>query len=159
MIVSGFNVYPSEVEDVIGELPEVAGAAVIGVDDPLTGEAVVAYVTPTAAGASDALVEVVLRHCAERLARFKQPSVVHVVEHLPLHGHRQGPEGPAAGDRAAPRPRAAGVTDTRVDHARVPLYGKPGCHLCDDARAVIERVCAELGTGVRRGRHHHARPS
>ena len=83
VIVSGFNVYPVEVEDVIGELPEVAEAAVIGVDDPVTGEAVVAYVTPTAAGASDALVEVVLRHCAERLARFKQPSVVHVVDHLP----------------------------------------------------------------------------
>ena len=30
--------------------------------------------------------------------------------------------------------------------ARVLLYGKPGCHLCDDARAVISRVCAELGT-------------
>ncbi|MCW2823045.1 MAG: glutaredoxin 2 [Marmoricola sp.] len=30
--------------------------------------------------------------------------------------------------------------------ARVTLYSKPGCHLCDDARAVIERVCAELGT-------------
>lgn len=28
---------------------------------------------------------------------------------------------------------------------RVTLYGKPGCHLCDDARAVIERVCADLG--------------
>lgn len=30
--------------------------------------------------------------------------------------------------------------------ARVTLYSRPGCHLCDDARAVIERVCAELGT-------------
>ena len=29
--------------------------------------------------------------------------------------------------------------------ARVTLYGRPGCHLCDDARVVIERVCAELG--------------
>ena len=48
MIVSGFNVYPSEVEDVIAELPEVAEAAVIGVEDPETGEAVVAYVKPTA---------------------------------------------------------------------------------------------------------------
>jgi glutaredoxin len=28
---------------------------------------------------------------------------------------------------------------------RVTLYGRPGCHLCDDARAVIEAVCAELG--------------
>ena len=30
--------------------------------------------------------------------------------------------------------------------ARVLLYGKPGCHLCDDARTVITRVCADLGT-------------
>jgi glutaredoxin len=29
--------------------------------------------------------------------------------------------------------------------ARVKLYSRPGCHLCDDARAVIDRVCAELG--------------
>jgi glutaredoxin len=29
--------------------------------------------------------------------------------------------------------------------ARVVMYGRPGCHLCDDARAVIERVCADLG--------------
>jgi glutaredoxin len=30
--------------------------------------------------------------------------------------------------------------------ARVTLYAKPGCHLCDDAREVIARVCADLGT-------------
>ena len=30
--------------------------------------------------------------------------------------------------------------------ARITLYSKPGCHLCDDARAVIERVCADVGT-------------
>jgi len=29
--------------------------------------------------------------------------------------------------------------------ARVTLYSKPGCHLCDDARVVVERVCADLG--------------
>ena len=28
---------------------------------------------------------------------------------------------------------------------RVTLYGRPGCHPCDDARAVVEQVCAELG--------------
>jgi long-chain acyl-CoA synthetase len=83
VIVSGFNVYPSEVEDVIAELPEVAEAAVIGVDDPETGEAVVAYVRASPAGASDGLVDVVRRHCEERLAPFKQPSVIHVVEELP----------------------------------------------------------------------------
>jgi glutaredoxin len=30
---------------------------------------------------------------------------------------------------------------------RVTLYGKPGCHLCDDARTIVEQVCAELGVG------------
>ena len=30
--------------------------------------------------------------------------------------------------------------------ARVTLYSRPGCHLCDDVRAVVERVCADLGT-------------
>ncbi len=83
VIVSGFNVYPSEVEDVLTELPEVAEAAVIGVDDELSGEAVVAYVRPTTAGSSDALVDLVLAHCGQRLARFKQPTVIHVVEELP----------------------------------------------------------------------------
>ncbi|MGW1340351.1 glutaredoxin family protein [Kribbella sp. NPDC002412] len=29
--------------------------------------------------------------------------------------------------------------------SRVTLYGKPGCHLCDDARAIVQAVCAELG--------------
>ncbi len=44
VIVSGFNVYPTEVEDVIREVAGVREAAVIGVDDHDTGEAVVAYV-------------------------------------------------------------------------------------------------------------------
>lgn len=34
---------------------------------------------------------------------------------------------------------------TGADAPRVRLYSRPGCHLCDDARAVIEAVCAELG--------------
>lgn len=31
--------------------------------------------------------------------------------------------------------------------ARVTLFSRPGCHLCDDARTIIERVCAETGNG------------
>ena len=31
--------------------------------------------------------------------------------------------------------------------ARVTLYGRPGCHLCDEARRVVSRVCADLGEG------------
>ena len=34
---------------------------------------------------------------------------------------------------------------TEAMTARVTLYPKPGCHLCDEARAVVERVCADLG--------------
>ena len=36
---------------------------------------------------------------------------------------------------------------TNQGTARVTLYTRPGCHLCDDARAVVESVCAELGVG------------
>jgi hypothetical protein len=39
----------------------------------------------------------------------------------------------------------AGRTELGETPPRVLLYGKPGCHLCDDARAVVAAVCAELG--------------
>ena len=39
-----------------------------------------------------------------------------------------------------------GGRDVTAQH-RITLLGRPGCHLCDDARAVIERVAAELGVG------------
>jgi long-chain acyl-CoA synthetase len=58
---------------------------VIGVDDPLTGEAVVAYVVPAPGAAAD-LASSVRDHCAVRLARFKQPTRIEVVEELPLTG-------------------------------------------------------------------------
>jgi long-chain acyl-CoA synthetase len=85
VIVSGFNVYPVEVEEAIRELDAVAQAAVIGVPDDETGEAVVAYVRqdPGSPLAADQLAEQVREHCVLRLARFKRPSVVHVVEQLP----------------------------------------------------------------------------
>ncbi len=84
VIVSGFNVYPSEVEDVIREVPSVADAAVIGVEDARTGEAVVAYVHPSGGESPEAVTDAVREHCAERLARFKQPSRIEVVDELPL---------------------------------------------------------------------------
>jgi long-chain acyl-CoA synthetase len=85
VIVSGFNVYPTEVEDVISELDVVAEAAVIGTEHERTGEAVVAYVVPVPGSSYDAteVEELVREHCAQRLARFKHPSEVHVVEELP----------------------------------------------------------------------------
>lgn len=47
--------------------------------------------------------------------------------------------GPGTGPGAGP--------GTGEPAPRVTLYGRAGCHLCDEARAVVERVCAELGVG------------
>ena len=81
VLVSGFNVYPREIEDAIGEHPDVLESAVIGVPHPETGEAVKAFVV-VRPGASLA-VEDITAHCAERLARFKQPTIVEIVAELP----------------------------------------------------------------------------
>jgi long-chain acyl-CoA synthetase len=83
VIVSGFNVYPSEVEDVLREVPGVEDAAVIGVEDDRTGEAVVAYVRAPGADPAE-IVDACRRHCETRLARFKWPTRTEVVDELPL---------------------------------------------------------------------------
>jgi long-chain acyl-CoA synthetase len=84
VIVSGFNVYPREVEQALLTDPEVAEAAVVGVPDPRTGEAVKAYVV-LAPGVSTgaATVERLQEQARSRLARFKRPSQVEVVDALP----------------------------------------------------------------------------
>lgn len=81
VIVNGFNVYPREVERVLAELDGVAEAAVVGVPDDRTGEAVKAVLV-RAAGSSLSEDEV-RAHCAVRLARFKTPSVIAFVDELP----------------------------------------------------------------------------
>jgi long-chain acyl-CoA synthetase len=84
VIVSGFNVYPSEVEDVVSEVDGVAEVAVVGVPDEKTGEGVVAFVVPAADARGEAeLAAAIDEHCRERLARFKHPSRVVVVGDLP----------------------------------------------------------------------------
>jgi acyl-CoA synthetase (AMP-forming)/AMP-acid ligase II len=83
IIVSGFNVYPAEVEEVLAEHPGVAEVAVIGEADRSRGEAVHAFVvvkagnSPSAADLTD--------WCRARLARYKCPSEVTFVAALP-HG-------------------------------------------------------------------------
>jgi long-chain acyl-CoA synthetase len=81
IIVSGFNVYPNEVEDVLFTHPSVKEAAVIGVADAYRGEAVKAFVVlkPGAEAAEEHLIE----YCRARLARYKVPSVVEFAESLP----------------------------------------------------------------------------
>jgi long-chain acyl-CoA synthetase len=81
IIVSGFNVFPAEVEQVLTLHPDVADAVVLGVPHPHDGEAVKAYVVPVAAATvdEDALIE----HCRDHLARYKCPSKVVFVDSLP----------------------------------------------------------------------------
>jgi long-chain acyl-CoA synthetase len=81
VIVNGFNVYPREVETVLAELPAVAEAAVVGVPDENTGEAVKAVLVPV--GGAELTEEEVRAHCTERLARFKVPSVIEFIDALP----------------------------------------------------------------------------
>jgi long-chain acyl-CoA synthetase len=81
ILVSGFNVYPREVEDVLLSHPDVAEAAVVPIPHPYTGESVKAFLVlhPGAdLGADD-----VVAYCARRLARFKCPTAVEVVPELP----------------------------------------------------------------------------
>ncbi len=81
VLVSGFNVYPREVEDVLLRHPDVAEAAVIGIPHPYTGESVKALVVPRDGARLRA--DDVIAHCARSLARFKCPTAVEVVDDLP----------------------------------------------------------------------------
>jgi long-chain acyl-CoA synthetase len=81
IIVSGFNVFPSEVEEVLVGAPGVREAAVIGVPSEETGEAVKAFVVPETGAAVDPAE--VREHAGTRLARFKCPVEIEVVDHLP----------------------------------------------------------------------------
>ena len=81
IIVSGFNVYPAEVEEAIREHSAVAQAAVVGVEHPHSGEAVRAYVVLRSDVHLDE--DAVIDHCRARLARYKCPTKVLFVSQLP----------------------------------------------------------------------------
>ena len=81
IIAGGFNVYPAEVEDAIGELQAVREVAVIGLPHPDLGEAVVAVVVPREDGFADSAT--ISSALADKLARFKQPRQVLFTNELP----------------------------------------------------------------------------
>jgi long-chain acyl-CoA synthetase len=89
IIVSGFNVYPAEVEETLGLHPAVAEVAVVGVPDPYRGETVKAFVVTRdgdLTGAREhACAEELIRFCTERLASYKCPASISFVPSLP-HG-------------------------------------------------------------------------
>jgi long-chain acyl-CoA synthetase len=80
ILVSGFNVYPNEVEEVIANHADVQEAAVIGVPDEKMGEAVRAFVVAQNPGLTE---EEVIRHAREHLAAYKVPRSVEFRDDLP----------------------------------------------------------------------------
>jgi fatty-acyl-CoA synthase len=83
MIVSGgFNIYPREIEDIIGEHPGVAGVAVIGVPHPKWGEAVKALIVARAGETPNP--EELIAMVAKRKGSFQAPKLVEFIDAIPL---------------------------------------------------------------------------
>ena len=81
IIVSGFNVYPNEIEDVVMAHPKVANCAVIGVPDERSGEAVKLFVVARETGVS---LEELKAYCKENFTAYKVPKHIVLRESLPM---------------------------------------------------------------------------
>jgi long-chain acyl-CoA synthetase len=79
IIVSGFNVYPNEVEEALVSHENIVEAAVIGEPDDKTGERVVCYITVN----KELSTQDVIGHCREVLTAYKVPKQVNIMEELP----------------------------------------------------------------------------
>jgi long-chain acyl-CoA synthetase len=80
ILVSGFNVYPNEVEEQIASAPGVVEVGVIGVPNDKTGESVSAFVVATVPPPSK---EDLLAHARQSLAAYKVPATITFVDELP----------------------------------------------------------------------------
>jgi acyl-CoA synthetase (AMP-forming)/AMP-acid ligase II len=83
MINTGYHVYPDEIEAVIGGVAGVAAVRVCGEPHARWGQMVVAYVVPAAAVAAGALVDDVKTTLQHRLAKYKVPREIRIVDALP----------------------------------------------------------------------------
>jgi len=81
IIVSGFNVYPNEIEDVVMGHPKVANCAAIGVPDERSGEAVKLFVVPREGGLS---VDELKAYCKANFTGYKVPKHIVLRESLPM---------------------------------------------------------------------------
>ena len=80
ILVSGFNVYPTEIEDVISRHPKVSESAVIGVDNEVSGEAVKAFVVRRD---NSLTKEELITHCRRNLTGYKVPKEIEFCDDLP----------------------------------------------------------------------------
>jgi fatty-acyl-CoA synthase len=84
IIVGGFNTYPAEIENFFLRHPKVLDVSIVGVPDPVMGEAVMAFVIPKA---GETLTEENIAAFARgRIANFKVPKYIEIVEGFPLTG-------------------------------------------------------------------------
>ena len=81
-IVGGFNAYPAEIENVLSMHDDIAQAAVVGAPDERLGEVGVAFVVPRIGAEPDP--EAIIAWCRERMANYKVPRRVEVVDTLPI---------------------------------------------------------------------------
>jgi acyl-CoA synthetase (AMP-forming)/AMP-acid ligase II len=82
-IVGGFNAYPAEIENLLGQHPDVSQVAVVGAPDERLGEIGVAFVVPAPGTRLDE--SALVAWCRENLANYKVPRRVHIVEGLPTN--------------------------------------------------------------------------
>ena len=80
VLVSGFNVYPNEIEDVVYSHPDIIECAVVGIKDEKTGEAIKLFVVSTN---PDLTQEEIKGYCREQLTAYKVPKVVEFSDDLP----------------------------------------------------------------------------
>jgi long-chain acyl-CoA synthetase len=80
VLVSGFNVYPNEIEDVVASHPAVLECAVVGVPDAATGEAVVLFVARKDPGLTE---QALMKFCGEQLTGYKKPKHIIFQQELP----------------------------------------------------------------------------
>ena len=83
VLVSGFNVYPNEVEDALAKMEAVLEAAVVPIPDAKTGEAVRAYIVKNPDYEGDLATEDILRHCKALLTDYKVPKSIIIRDELP----------------------------------------------------------------------------
>jgi long-chain acyl-CoA synthetase len=80
ILVSGFNVYPNEVEEVVAEMPGVLEACAVGMPDDSSGEVVRLVVVPKDPSLTQEAIEA---HCRENLTKYKVPRVIEFWKALP----------------------------------------------------------------------------
>jgi fatty-acyl-CoA synthase len=163
IIVGGFNTYPAEIENFYLGHPKILDVSIVGVPDPVLGEAVMAFVIPKA-GATLTPHEV-RDFAKDQIANFKIPRHVEIVSEFPLTGsgkvqkfkqkawavERYGFSAASTGSRRPAARPSAGRSPRRKDRTRCAALSHPG-------RAPSRRR-RRAGTRQCRGRRAPAGPS